>query len=936
MQQKVMVGALAFIGGIIIGMVWTLPHEALPYFGGLLFASAALLFMVSKNRKSVLPFIVTLGIIAGWMNVSWKMDTRSPEHIIHYTDDRQYIDKTEVGGRIIKEPEIREFKTNVIIAPDYVKPEGSAEKIPISRGYVLLQLRPSMIRTYDSYEYGDYVVTHYTSLTQPAPANNPGVFDYQKFLRNNGIYGMMSIGKDYQLEKITAKKSQNPLFDIALGLKTDLLWNIKKTMPYPESAFLGGIMLGLRQGLSRETQDDFRAAGVAHVLAVSGLHVTIITALLFGLLTMFKVPRKAIAIPVILALIIFAIITGGRPSTLRAVIMNSIALISFCYFASNLRTSLLFGIAIAASVILFFSPLILFEASFLYSFTAVLALALLTGPLLRFFNRYLTSLHSIFFTIFCLICLGSYIAYGWSFITSPPLWVEIFAILTVVAYLFRNFLPASIRFSNMPYWLISFTSAQMAIQLGLGPLNAFYFQKYSLAAPLANFLAIPLIGVNVQLGIIAGILGFVPVIGDQLALIMNAANWLGVKLFLSSATFFADAIPYPDVTPPPLWFMLVYFVGLLLIAYHEPLSEKVRLLKVRWKPYLIEPGIQRRVYVATGLLVLAAITTFSGYTLEQRATATITIFDLSVFGMGGGSSQLIELPTGEAIIIDGGVSTVLMRGKSIDWNMGSMVLSRVLRHKRIKSVSQVILTSPEAECTGGLPAILEGFEIGEVIDTVPLPEVEGSLVYDYDTFLQVLQDSYYQKKADQDFVKINYENYAQLIMTIEANRLKRKVVKRGDMLVDTEWKGKKLKLHVLHPPQERQDMFRATTNHSLVLRLEYGDFSCLFPANVSIDGEKTLVTLAEDLDSDVLIAPFHAYKGSLYSQFLDAVSPDDVIIQTVPNKWKKKEIDTTEKRYKEKNCRVFRTDKQGAVIISTDGTKKYSIKTMLHHHNEER
>ena len=86
---------------------------------------------------------------------------------------------------------------------------------------------------------------------------------------------------------------------------------------------------------------------------------------------------------IILALVVFAIITGARPSSLRAVIMNSLFLLTWAYLDQSLRSSALLGVPVAAFLILLQNPLVIVDPSFTLSFGAILSLALLTGPRLR-------------------------------------------------------------------------------------------------------------------------------------------------------------------------------------------------------------------------------------------------------------------------------------------------------------------------------------------------------------------------------------------------------------------------------------------------------------------------------------------------------------------------------------------------------------------------
>jgi competence protein ComEC len=107
----------------------------------------------------------------------------------------------------------------------------------------------------------------------------------------------------------------------------------------------------------------YQATGTAHILAVSGLHVTIIATLAFGLLIALRVPRSLLAFGVVPAIWIFTILVGFRPATIRSATMTSIVAISYSFLGSSLRASSLFGLAIAAIVVLTIYPVSVTEAS---------------------------------------------------------------------------------------------------------------------------------------------------------------------------------------------------------------------------------------------------------------------------------------------------------------------------------------------------------------------------------------------------------------------------------------------------------------------------------------------------------------------------------------------------------------------------------------------
>ena len=133
-------------------------------------------------------------------------------------------------------------------------------------------------------------------------------------------------------------------------------------------------------------------------------------------------------------------------------------------------------------------------------------------------------------------------------------------------------LPLSFSYAALPQGISTFLAAQFGIQVGMMiPLSAYYFARWPFAGAYANLIAIPLIGVVVQLAAIGGLLGTIPVVGLALALLLGAANWLASSLFMWIAHASAGAFPYPFVhRPSPAW-LLVYYVFCAVFIWQRPL-----------------------------------------------------------------------------------------------------------------------------------------------------------------------------------------------------------------------------------------------------------------------------------------------------------------------------------------------------------------------------
>ncbi len=146
-----------------------------------------------------------------------------------------------------------------------------------------------------------------------------------------------------------------------------------KTIPYSEAVLLFGVVFGGSEGFSRDMEESFKNTGVLHVVAASGMNVTMVSVFLLALLTQIFKRRDALMLT-ICGIFYYALISGFEPSILRASVMISIVLIASLLGRQNYG---FLSLIITASLMLFLSPLILFNVGFLLSFTSTLGIVLL-------------------------------------------------------------------------------------------------------------------------------------------------------------------------------------------------------------------------------------------------------------------------------------------------------------------------------------------------------------------------------------------------------------------------------------------------------------------------------------------------------------------------------------------------------------------------------
>jgi len=151
--------------------------------------------------------------------------------------------------------------------------------------------------------------------------------------------------------------------------------------------FFQAILLGNRSSLSEKDQIAFEKTGSAHLLAISGLHVTQILGLFYSLLPLIPVRRRIrplFLLPLFLLLFFF---TGGSVSVFRACVMGSFPLFGTLF---SRRSDSLTALVFAACLLTGWNPWCVLSPSFLLSFGAVFSILVSSGPLIDFLQRNLS------------------------------------------------------------------------------------------------------------------------------------------------------------------------------------------------------------------------------------------------------------------------------------------------------------------------------------------------------------------------------------------------------------------------------------------------------------------------------------------------------------------------------------------------------------------
>lgn len=220
------------------------------------------------------------------------------------------------------------------------------------------------------------------------PASNPGEFDTEYYYRALGIRFFIS-AKKLSLVKHGYNLPLQFLYNLRAGTTEALI----KIFNQDTSAFAAAALLGEKNLLDEDIYELYRKNGIAHLLAISGLHAAIFGVALYTLLRKkAKLGFTASALISGVVLIIYAIFTGASISVVRAVAM---LLIAFTAEIIGRTYDLVSAAGLAAYALLMYSPYNLFNSGFLLSFSAVLALGMAAAPIIKKYkikNKILTAL----------------------------------------------------------------------------------------------------------------------------------------------------------------------------------------------------------------------------------------------------------------------------------------------------------------------------------------------------------------------------------------------------------------------------------------------------------------------------------------------------------------------------------------------------------------
>ena len=453
--------------GLGIALYFSLEFEPELWVGGVALCACAGLAILARRRAALrLVFLAFLTVALGFASAEWRARAvATPE--IPWQNLARLVDGTVEQVRQSPDKPLKLIISNPVIAG------LEAAKTPRR---LALTIRTKS----DDLAPGDNVELRAVMMPPGAPVI-PGGFDYARQSYFQGIGGVgFAISPVLRLPAVRPAASLLDRFNLGLEkLRRRITEKIISDIPGPAGGLAAALTTGIRDGIPQDVVLAMRNSGLAHLLAIAGLHMGIVTGIVFFALRalMATIPALALNFPIKkwaavaagLVAVGYLLISGASLPTMRAFAMGSLVFIALLLDRNPFSMRLL---AFAAILILVVKPESLLSVSFQMSFAAVAALIAiyegLHGAISQWRSAHPGPIAGIFFYLLAItvtslaatLATAPFVIYHFNQIALYGLVGNILAIPLVAFWIFPW---AIVAFALMPFHLEA---------LAMGPLGA--------------------------------------------------------------------------------------------------------------------------------------------------------------------------------------------------------------------------------------------------------------------------------------------------------------------------------------------------------------------------------------------------------------------------------------------------------------------------------
>lgn len=349
-------------------------------------------------------------------------------------------------------------------------------------------------------------------------ASNDGQFDVRKYYAGMGIsYSMTNCAYEVMMKKPW------PVRQGLFVIRKKLAHSLDALLSEEDSGVLKAMLLGDKSGMTEEIKGLYQRTGIAHIVAVSGLHISLWGMAICRLLKRLHISLALANFISFLFVVLYGMMTGSQASAIRSVIMFSLYLLAPVV---NRTYDMLTAMMLSAAVLLMFRPAYVFYSGFLLSFGAVSGISL--------FMPWLTELY------------------------SPP--ANIDDIILKEKNNMQKISDQIIRFIRVSIM------TSLCVSLFSLPIQLCFFYTFSVYSVFLNLLIAPFVSALMILGMVGAVVGsFLPTLSCIPLQICHI-----ILAFYEKLCLFFDRLPlaHPVIAKPEMWKIVVYYtvLGILYLV----------------------------------------------------------------------------------------------------------------------------------------------------------------------------------------------------------------------------------------------------------------------------------------------------------------------------------------------------------------------------------
>lgn len=486
---------------------------------------------------------------------------------------------------------------------------------------------------------------------EPMVSENEGGFDYESYLKGRGICGVIT-GK----EITTVSPAITPIPEFMYRLRMAITGFFGENLPGEEGGLLSAMVIGNKAELDDEAKELFQRAGLSHILAISGLHLSIVGMLLYKILRRMSLGFVLSGILAGTVVVFYGMLCGNPISMVRAIGM----FIVLCGAnISGRGYDPINSLSLVGILLLLQNPYIIYSAGFIMSFSAILGISLVASPLQNMYKDY------------CKL--------RWE-LNSQGIQKE-------------KYKPKPME--KLAASLIS----GAAIGLFSYPILAYFFNGIPVYVLFLNMVVLPILPVLILSGLISGLL-FIPII-------LFICHF--ILYFYEMAADFVSSLPGAYmIVPTPSWYtFIIYYILLFFLLFiflrfkNKDYYEELSLLENNKK--LIAKGLTKTIRKKLIIIGLAIVGFLFILSLGNKND-----FRIDMLSVGQGDGIYIESKEGVKFFIDGGSSS--------EKELAKYTLSPYFKSFGIKNIDYWIISHPDSDhCNGLIELLEEGFPVGNIV-----------------------------------------------------------------------------------------------------------------------------------------------------------------------------------------------------------------------------